>query len=441
MVRAAFVDDPVGFVEAVLGAGGRPYAKQREMMRAVAAYRRVSVVGCNSSGKDWAAARLVLWWIETRSKAKAVVTGPTHRQVRQVVWREMRAAFAAASEELAGEMFASSYIVDDQRFAIGFATNDAYNLQGFHSPELLVVVTEAHAVDQEHIEALKRLNPKRLLLTGNPLKLSGELYDSHHGKRDLYAGVTISAFDTPNVELRDLVIPGMVTDEDVEERRRDWGEGDPLYVASVLGQFPDALDDSLLSRRLIDEAVERWRASSPESEQAWVMGVDVARFGSDKSAIVMRRGTRVEEVYAVQGRDGVEMAHEVAARMERHGVQSVYVDGIGVGSGVVDTLTHMGLSVTDVNVGLPATNRERFVNLRAELFWELRRRFMEGQIAIPDDAELASQLLALRYVVDPARRIAMEGKRTLRNKGLRSPDKADALALAFMGAGGMQVWV
>lgn len=121
-------------------------------------------------------------------------------------------------------MYKSRYVIDDQRFAFGFSTDHPHNLQGFHSPNLLGVVTEAHAVGQDHVNALKRLNPKLLLLTGNPLRLSGEFYDSHHGKSHLYTRIAISAFDTPNlVQARDDAMPGMLTAADVEERLLEWG--------------------------------------------------------------------------------------------------------------------------------------------------------------------------------------------------------------------------
>ena len=110
------------FVREVLKA--KPYDKQVEMLRAVSRSRRVSVVGCNGSGKDWAAARVVLWWLNTRYPAKAIVTGPTSRQVDDIVWNEIRFAYAQAQERLAGRMFRTSrYEIDEQSFALGFATN------------------------------------------------------------------------------------------------------------------------------------------------------------------------------------------------------------------------------------------------------------------------------------------------------------------------------
>ena len=118
----------------------------------------------------------------------------------------------------------SRYEVDDRTFAIGFATNSPYNLQGFHSPNLLVVITEAHAVSDGDMDGLRRLNPARLLMTGNPFTSAGAFYDSHHLRRELYRTVRISAFDTPNVAEGRVAVPGMITEEDIADRKAEWGE-------------------------------------------------------------------------------------------------------------------------------------------------------------------------------------------------------------------------
>ena len=88
-----YANDPVGFLTDVLGDAGAPYSKQAEMLEALVEHRRVSVVGANGSGKDWAAARAMLWWTETRPDATALTLGPTQRQVEEIVWREMREAY------------------------------------------------------------------------------------------------------------------------------------------------------------------------------------------------------------------------------------------------------------------------------------------------------------------------------------------------------------
>ena len=128
--------DPVSFVREILAE--EPYRKQTDILNAVARSRRVSVVGCHGSGKDWAAARAVLWWLHSHSPAKAIVTGPTTRQVDDILWREIRTAHAHAAHRLRGRVFRPPGTeIDDQTFAIGFSTSSPYNLQGFHSPNLM----------------------------------------------------------------------------------------------------------------------------------------------------------------------------------------------------------------------------------------------------------------------------------------------------------------
>ncbi len=330
-----------------------------------------------------------------------------------------------------------------------------------------------------------------MLLLGNPLSLTGEFYDSHHGKSPLYERVSISAYDSPNVQEGRLdALPGLVTPEDVEERRREWGPDSPLYIASILGQFPEALEDSLTSRPHVDAAIERWRRESPSVipaqagtsqpiplltkeglgvvpsaggdaraqrsageaaplippsdgphlNQPWRMGVDVARFGNDKSVICLRRGDRVERLITFERKDTMRLADEVRELAETLRVPAIFVDETGVGGGVVDRLKQLRVPVIGVEGGGRAYRPAQFADMRAETFWELARRLREGQMSLPPDDDLAGQLLAQRYDISSAGRIHLESKATLRRQGVPSPDKADALALAFMEPPNMNVW-
>ena len=178
-----------------------PYPKQREILElADSKAWRISVVGCNGSGKDWTTARIVLWWVHRYSPAKAIVTGPTLRQVEDIVWNEVRAAHGKAADRFPGRMLKLKYEVDEETFALGFTTNSPDKILGFHSPNLLAVITEAHAVSDEYYRAIRRLNPSKLLLTGNPFSTGGVFYDSHHRHRNLWETVQIGAEDTPNIE-------------------------------------------------------------------------------------------------------------------------------------------------------------------------------------------------------------------------------------------------
>ncbi|HEY8354547.1 MAG TPA: hypothetical protein VIK69_05970, partial [Methylophilaceae bacterium] len=111
------------------------------------------------------------------------------------------------------------------------------------------------------------------------------------------------------------------------------------------------------------------------------------------------------------------------------------VDVVGIGAGVADRLKELNWPVREMNAGDVAYDKERFVNRRAEWYWALRERFREGDIAIEPDDELAAQLASLRFKYDSRGRIQIESKEDMRKRGLPSPDKADALMLAFAPAG------
>ena len=434
-----YADDPVGFVRDVLGEAGMPYSKQVEMLKAVVEHRRVSVVGANSSGKDWTAARAVLWWMETRTEAKAVVTGPTQRQVEEIVWQEMREAYTVAEERLGGKMLASKYRIDEKRFAIGFSTHKACNIQGFHSPNLLVVVTEAHAVPQDQIDAIKRLHPKRLLLVGNAMSLDGEFYESHHSRRARYHRIKISAYDTPNFTGEHGGLPGLVTPEDAEELALDWSEDHPSYIAGVLAEFPNAQEDSLVGRDAVEHAMQPGD-DDPDANEPVYLGVDVGRFGPDKSAICVRRGRRVLDLRSFARMDTMRLVHEVVRTRQETGAEAIFVDEGGLGGGVIDRLRELGEPVYGVHFGGRAPHRTRFFNTRSEIFWEVRMLLNDGLMALPLDEELAGQLVSLRYDVSSSGQVRLEGKREMRKRGLPSPDKADALALAFLKPPSLGIW-
>ena len=428
---------PVDFVREVLG--DDPYSKQEEMLVGVAESRRTSVVGCNGSGKDWAAARAVLWWLHTRSPSKAVVTGPTTRQVDHIVWNEIRYAYAGAKRRLDGRMFRTSrYEVDDQTFAIGFATNSPYNLQGFHSPNLLAAITEAHAVSDGDMEAIRRLNPSRLLMTGNPFVSAGAFYDSHHSRRSLYRTVQIGAEDTPNVIEGRTIVPGMITAEDIADRKAEWGEDNALFIGGVLGQFPEGLEDVMVPLRSATEAARR----RLEPAGPVVLGCDVARFGHDKTVVVRRQGPVARIAWKRRGADTMDTAGFLKDYCENNDVDVVVVDDSGVGGGVVDRLKETRprrARVIPFIAGARALNKERFCNRSAEVWWLMAREYVEGRLDTEDDADLIGQVSSRRRVNKSDGRICLESKSGMR----RSTDEADALAMTFAAprGEGVRIWV
>lgn len=107
------------------------------------------------------------------------------------------------------------------------------------------------------------------------------------------------------------------------------------------------------------------------------------------------------------------------------------VDEAGVGGGVFDRLKEQRYKCSGFNGGRAARDRRKFVNLRAEAFWELRKVLEAGAVALPRDDQLWDELTALRWSVDSQGRVALEAKDALRDRIGRSPDKADAVAMCF----------
>ena len=325
--------DPAFFFTNILGAD--PHPVHVEIADALATSSRVSVVGCNGSGKDWTSGRLILWWLSTRWPAKVVVLAPTHRQVHDIVWRECRTAYAQALVPMGGRMMPrdSRIEYDDETFAVGFAVDDALSIQGFHSPNLLVILSEAHGIPQAQHDAVRRLNPSAILMTGNALGAAGgEFYESHHERSDLWDTITIDDED-----IADDPRPGMLTPEQVLERAAEWGEDSALYVSAIKARWPDNADDALVNLADAKAAVER--VAEPDSPT--ILAVDVARFGGDANVIYKRQGAVARQVYRRAGESTMSLVGEVVKAIEEHKPQYVVVDAVGVGAGVVDRLREL----------------------------------------------------------------------------------------------------
>lgn len=424
--------DPVFFVRRVLG--GDPWEKQEEVLVSVRDFRRVAVRACHGVGKTKVAAWVALWFLYCHRNSKVITTAPTWHQVENLLWREIHASHASSRIPLGGKVLQTQIEIGKQWFALGLSTDKPERFQGFHAENILLIVDEASGVDQRIFEAAEGFLTSpgaRLLLIGNPTQLAGEFYTSFRSL--LYHKIHISAFDSPNLKAGKVVRPYLVTPEWVEEKRIQWGEESPMWHSRVLGEFPEQGDDTLIPLAWIEAAQRRWNETEPgESAE---LGVDVARYGSDSTVIMLRRGDRAEIVKRLHGQDTMQVAGAVIDALRSTEAETAKVDVVGLGAGVVDRMKEQRYPVQEMNAGEAARDKERFVNRRAEWYWALRERFQSGEIAIPPDDELASQLASLKYKFDSRGRIQIESKEDMRKRGLPSPDKADALMLAFADVG------
>ncbi len=419
------------------------WSKQEQVLEALAASTRVAVKSGNGLGKGFSASVAILWFLACHDPAVVLSTAPTFRQVRHVLWREVHRRYRNANYDLGGTLLHTRLELSDTKFALGLSADSDEEFQGFHSPNMFIVVDEAEGVDEEIYEAIEGVMTSencRLLLIGNPTTMGGSFRKAFYEHRELYNTITISALESPNVVQGHVVHRGLATRRWIEERRTVWGEDNPIFRARVLGEFPDRGDDTLIALSQVEAAAGRdagltetaGDAATGEAQGPVVLAVDVARFGSDKSVILRRRGMAVEDVQAFRGLDTMKLARKVAEAIDAWEPDEVLVDEVGIGAGVVDRLRELGHRVSGVNVGKPARDAEHYSNLRAEGYWNLRQLFVDGAIRIPPDNELVGQVAALRYSFNNPGQVVMESKEDMRKRGVPSPDKADALMLAFL---------
>lgn len=451
-----FQESPVEWIEEVFGEALWP--TERTIANSVRDNRRTSVRSCHGSGKSYTAARIALWFLYCFPNSKVITTAPTARQVEDILWREIRKAKAQARFPLQGDPNQTSLSLSEDWFALGLSTDKPDRFQGFHAIHILLIVDEASGVAEEIFDASEGIvssENARILYIGNPTNLGGTFYNSF--KLPNYGKINISAFDTPNftkfgITLDDirantwqskitspLPAPYLITPEWVFNAWANWGEESPMWQSRVLGEFPTQGDDTLIPYSKIVEATRREVEVKIEDPEQ--IGVDVARFGVDKTVFIYRKGPKVFDVQEFHHMDTMATAQKLFAFATSYPSSTINVDVIGIGAGVVDRIRQLlpvSQNVIDVNVGLPARDTERFANQRAEMYWALRERFIQGDIQIPNDDMLMSQLSSIKFKFTTRGQIQIESKEDMKKRGMPSPDRADALTLAF-GRGGAQV--
>jgi phage terminase large subunit len=190
---------------------------------------------------------------------------------------------------------------------------------------------------------------------------------------------------------------------------------------------------ALIEWRWLDEARRRPVAYDPAGGPV-IAGLDAAGPGEDETVLCVRQGQAILETLAFADADARGAVLAALAPWRHRGLDRVNVDSAGLGYYLARHLSDAGLTVRDVNVGASPTSdraRERFANLKAELYWGLRERFADGEIAGLTDQTMLAQLSGLRYDHDARGRVVIEGKDDARKRGLASPDRAEALMLAM----------
>jgi hypothetical protein len=298
-------------------------------------------------------------------------------------------------------------------------------LQGVHSDKVLLIADEASGIPEGVFEAAGGSmsgHSACTILLGNPTRGSGFFFDTHHRLKDRWWTRKVSCLDSPRV-----------SEDYVEAAKSRYGEESNAFRVRVLGEFPLKDDDTVIPLELVEGAMNRDVAGSPTAQIVW--GLDVARFGSDSSALAKRQGNVVSEIRTWRGLDLMQTCGVVKAEWDAlqatQRPAEILVDSIGLGAGVCDRLRELGLPARGVNVSESPSMANTYMNLRAELWFKLKAWLEARDCKIPKDEGLFGELVSPRYGFGSSGKMKVESKDDMKRRGLPSPDRADALCLTM----------
>lgn len=394
---------------------------------------REAIASGHGIGKGAQQAMLTHWHMATRINPAGVTTANTMSQLRGKTWREVALWnsdainshwFDWTATRFSRKGFKETWFQDAQ-------PNSEHNSQSFaglHGDYVMVVFDEASTIPGKIFEVTEGAltTPKTLFLVyGNPTEGSGPFFDIFKKFKALW---TINHIDSREARMATLQPSNL-------KRMETWiqlyGIASDFVKVRILGQFPSQSSSQFIGRKMAEDA--QARTNEVYGGAMKVMGVDVARYGDDASVISRVHGRKLYPQKMIRKFDTMEVADWVATEIKAYKPDIVYVDGIGIGAGVVDRLLQLGHPVSEVIGGAkPSTEFDgKLLNKRAECWWVMREWLKTADIP-EDDHELVDQLTQVEYGHDRTRQLLkMQSKEEMKALGYESPDKADSLSFCF----------
>lgn len=467
---------------------------QDEIISAVIEHRHVAVPSAHDLGKSWGAARLAGWWIDTHPPGEALVvtTAPTWTQVAGILWQEI--AQAHRTGKLPGRITSMCEWKVDQRNAdlqkgggwnhqrdtmstlVGLGKKPAdYSptaFQGYHRRYVLVLIDEACGIAKniwDAVESIATNEHARIVALGNPddpssffaevckpgsgwkvipldaLKSPNFTEERVRPHPDLYRYMIEHHIPFSEEEIPDRIRDLLVSPTWAAERLKRWGASAPMFTSKVRGRFPVVTIDTLIHPHWVTLAQAR---ELPELHTDPRMGVDVARYGTDHSIIVLRLGGVCRVVKDIPYGPITELAGVVQQIGNGRPLTPIAnVDDVGVGGGVTDILREESYPCLPLVSGgscspdevLP-NGKPQFYDARSEWWWNAREALAglsgtgeDGWIDLdPEDDDLAAQLTQMKYGINRHGQIWVETKDSMRKRGLPSPDRGDAFVYSLV---------
>lgn len=431
--------NPVLFAEEVCKFHPDPW--QRDVMMDIANHPRVSVRSGHGVGKTGTEAVIVLWFLSCFKFPKVICTAPTLQQLHDVLWSEIdkwRSKSPLLQELLE---WTKTYVYmkgyGKRWFAVAKTASAPENMQGFHEDNMLFVVDEASGIEESIMEAILATlsgGNNKLLMCANPTRTTGTFYDSHHLNRALYRCHRVSSLDSSRTNK-----------ENIAAFIKKYGAESNVVKVRVYGDFPTQEDDVFMPLPLVEAAVVR---ELPDEEIGKItIGVDVARYGDDETIIAQNVGGKITLPVIAHGQNLMRTVGDIVIVYRKlmrenpgyKGVITAYIDDTGLGGGVTDRLQEVKreeglhrLEIVPINFGMrpPQDGSEmKYADITTYMWANVKHMMETEQLSLENDEELVAQLTVRKYSITSNGRIVLERKKDMKERGIKSPDRADAVAL------------
>jgi len=468
---------------------------QRDALRVIKENNRVVIRACHSVGKTWLLARVALWFFTCFRNSIIISTAPSFKQVEALLWGELRDAYKKSKVPLGGKLLNTKLTKSEKWYAMGFSpqktagTTDEQQgstFQGFHSDHVLIIFDEATGIPPDIWKMAEGLMTSGMVVKfvgiANPTTRACEFFNKFSSAK--YTKLHFSCFDSPNLkangfyckqDLRDEIerllllpeaerfsiidnykkpTPNLLSAQWVIDFIMEWGFDHPLVLSKVFGEFPEDSDEVLVKLSTVENAIKKDLELDPLEDR--FIGVDVARYGSDKSVITEIIGYKQTGLISIAKRSTTEVTGHVIKMINGDNNNHrtiVLVDATGIGAGVIDNLIEKQqegiiskkVELIEIHFGASPVNpnekdktkidedRTRYANLKAKMF-QLLANDLENNLDIWDDTNFLKELPTIKSFPDSKGRLRIESKEDYKKRtGRPSPDYADSLALSNLG--------
>lgn len=408
---------------------GEQLKKGKDLQTAI----QEAVASGHGIGKSALISWLIHFAISTHENTRGVVTANTEGQLRTKTWPELSKwhnmfiakdlfTYTATAIFSSDKDYEKTWRID----AIPWSKNSPESFAGLHNQgnRILVLFDEASAIDDVIWEvtegALTDANTEIIWCAfGNPTRNSGRFRECFRKYRKFW--------NTYQIDSRTVKISNKAK---IEEWLEAYGEDSDFFKVRVRGVFPSASDLQFISTEIADKAQKQVYKPGQFEHLPVIIGVDPAWTGSDSLEIVMRQGYYMKSLASIpKNDDDWRMAQLIAQFEDEYTADAVFID-MGYGTGIYSIGKQLGRKWRLIEFG-GKSNDPVYLNMRAYMWGQMKEWLREGGSIPPNDQALYDDIVGPEAIIDKNGRIQLESKKDMKDRGLPSPNKGDALALTF----------